>query len=78
MELTFTLNVSFELGFMFGVTDTDSLRLDISVVLGSESSLGDAYNSPRCENASPVCHGLLLGEVTTLIFSQIDCSKSEC
>ena len=76
LELTFTLNVSFRLRCISGATDTDWLMLDISVALGPESALSDAYNGPRCGNASQVCNGLLLGEVTLLILVQINCSKA--
>ena len=67
LELTFTPNVSFNLMCMFAAADTDSLTLDTSVVLGSESSLSGGCNGPRCGDASPTCNVLLLGKVTLLI-----------
>ena len=42
LELTFSLNVSFRLRCVLRETDTDSLTLDISLILGSESSFSGA------------------------------------
>ena len=67
LQLTFTLGVSFGLRCISDATDTDWLMLDISVALGPELALRDAYNGPRFGNDSPVCNGPSVSEFTLLI-----------
>ena len=56
----------------FWGADTDSLMLDISVVLDLESASSDAYSGPPCGDASQVCDGFLLAKVMVFILAQID------
>ena len=73
----FTPNVSFRLRYIFKTTDTDSLTLDISIILDPKSLFSDVQNGPRCGNVSPICHVLLLGEVTILITYRLIAAKTK-
>ena len=59
--------------YNFGETNTDSLILDISIILGPEPALSGVYSVPLWGVTGQVCNR---GEVILIVFARTDPRKT--